>query len=78
MEESEVLIAKLRADERSRTLYRRLSQYGVAIYPAQFAALHQAGALELLPDGSAALLDLTQYHPAFGLKLDENGHEWSL
>ena len=36
----------------------------------QFNALNAAGALELLPDGSAVLTDLSRYDPRTGLALD--------
>ena len=49
---------------------RRLGVYSVECYDAQFKALDRSGALELLPDGSAILIDMTKYDPKTGLALD--------
>lgn len=54
----------------SRGLLRRLGVYSVECYNAQFKALDDSGALELLPDGSAILIDMTKYDPKTGLALD--------
>ena len=35
-----------------RTLFQKLGQYGVSIYETHFAALHEAGDLELLENGA--------------------------
>ena len=47
-----------------------LGVYSVECYNAQFNALDRSGALELLPDGSAILIDMTKYDPKTGLALD--------
>ena len=60
----------LLAGEISRSLLRRLGVYSVECYDTQFKALDSAGALELLPDGTAVLTDLTKYDPKTGLTLD--------
>lgn len=64
------LCRRLREREMSRALLRRLGVYSVECYDAQFRALDSAGALELLPDGSAVLTDMTKYDPKTGLALD--------
>lgn len=58
------------AGEMTRSLLRRLGVYSVECYDTQFKALDSAGALELLPDGTAVLTDLTKYDPKTGLSLD--------
>lgn len=68
--EGEALCAQLRSGMVSRSLYRRLGAYSVACYSQQFQALDAAGALELLPNGSAILTDPNQYSSKTGLKLD--------
>ena len=67
LDEGEALTQQLRAGECSRSLFRSLSKYSVAVYQNQYDALERAGALEPLPDGSAILLDTSLYHPQTGL-----------
>ena len=64
------LCRQLRDGKMSRGLLRRLGVYSVECYDAQFNALDRSGALELLPDGSAILIDMTKYDPKTGLALD--------
>ena len=45
--EGEALVQRLQAGERSRTLFRKLGQYGVSIYETEFKALADAG--DILP-----------------------------
>ena len=61
------LVKRLKNGEYSRTLFRQLGRYGISVYENQFQALMNAGALELLEDGSAILSDLTLYDQALGL-----------
>lgn len=61
------LCEQLRRGQVSRSLLRRLGEYSVDCYLPQFRALDDAGALELLPDGSAILTDLSQYDEKTGL-----------
>ena len=68
--EGDALCTQLRSGMVSRSLYRRLGTYSVVCYAQQFQALDSAGALELLPNGSAILTDPNQYSPKTGLKLD--------
>ena len=64
------LCAQLHNGQVSRTLYRKLGAYSVSCYTQQFQALDAAGALELLPNGSAILTDPEQYSSKTGLALD--------
>ena len=61
------LVEQLRAGQYNRKLFRDLSEYGVAVYENQFRQLEMSGALELLEDGSAILLDTSLYDPQTGL-----------
>lgn len=68
------LCGRLRAGAVSRGLLRKLGVYSVDCYEQQFQALDDAGALELLPDGSVILMDLSKYSRKTGLEGDiENG-----
>lgn len=67
LEEGSQLTKQLQQGEHSRALFRRLNRYGVTVYEDQFRSLEADGALEILEDGSAILLDMTLYHPDTGL-----------
>lgn len=54
----------------SRTLLRKLGRYSVECYPDHFNKLDDAGALELLENGSAILTDLNLYSHTTGLSMD--------
>ncbi len=71
--EGAALIEQLRSGKRNRDLFRKLGKYGVSAYNNQFLALNQAGALELLEDGSAILLDTDLYDIRCGLAPDTDG-----
>lgn len=72
--EGEALVERLRSGVRSRTLFRQLGQYGVSIYERHFAALDEAGDLELLEDGTAILWNTSLYSEETGLSLEaDNG-----
>ena len=73
LEEGAGLVELLRSGQYSRTLYRRLGQYGVSVYPQHLAALEQAGALEYLEDGSVVLRDIGLYTQTTGLTLEPSG-----
>ena len=73
LEEGAGLVELLRSGQYSRTLYRRLGQYGVSGYPQHLAALEQAGALEHLEDGSVVLRDIGLYTQTTGLTLEPSG-----
>ena len=68
--EGKALCDQLRSGTVSRILYRKLGAYSVACYAQQFQALRDAGALEMLPNGSAILTDSTLYDAKTGLSMD--------
>lgn len=68
--DGEDLAARLRSGERSRSLFRKLGQYSVSVYPDHFRSLNRAGALELLEDGSGVLTDLSLYQENTGLIME--------
>ena len=68
--EGKALCDQLRSGTVSRALYRKLGAYSVACYAQQFQALDAAGALEMLPNGSAILTDSTLYDAKTGLSMD--------
>ena len=71
--EGAALVDSLRHGERSRSLFRKLGRYGVSVYEGHFRSLDSAGALELLEDGSAVLLNLNLYSEQTGLSLQAEG-----
>lgn len=64
------LVAQLRSGGGGRNLFRKLGQYGVSIYDKHFAALDQAGDLEILENGAAILCNTALYSEKTGLSLD--------
>ena len=65
---------RLRQGEWSRSLFRKLGQYGVSVYEQHFQALYDAGDLELLDGETAVLTNLALYQEATGLSLQaDNG-----
>ena len=68
--EGAVLCERLRKGPINRILLRQLGIYSVSCYFEQFQSLYNSGMLELLPDGSAILSDLTQYSQKLGLNMD--------
>lgn len=69
------LCRALQGGARSRTLFRKLGIYSVAVYPKHFDALYHAGALTLLEDNSAILSNTSLYNPGTGLAMDVEGGE---
>ncbi len=65
----EELVRRLRDGEHSRALFRELGQYGVSVYPPHYAALEQAGDLEVLENGVAVLSNPALYDSGMGLSL---------
>ncbi len=61
------LVEQLRAGQIDQNLFRNLSKYSVTVYENQFCQLETAGALEVLDDGSAILLNTSLYDPQTGL-----------
>lgn len=70
LEEGAELTAALRRGEVSRTLFRALGQYAVALYPNQFQELESRGAVYILPSGDGILEYPALYDPVFGLQTD--------
>ena len=70
LDEGAELVELLRSGQYSRTLYRRLGQYGVSVYPQHLVALERTGALEHLADGSVVLRDVELYAQTTGLTLE--------
>ena len=68
--EGAALTERLLAGERSRSLFRRLGQYGVTVYEDHFNALLRAGDLKMLEDGSAVLQNPALYSDITGLSLE--------
>ena len=63
------LVQRLKAGERTRSLFRALGRYAVNVYETHFLALQDRGALELLDENSAVLTDLRFYVSKMGLIL---------
>lgn len=70
IDEGAELCATLRNGSISRALLRRLGIYSVECYDKQFQVLYDVGALELLPNGAAVLLDESKYSRQTGLSMD--------
>lgn len=64
------LAKRLRLGERGRNLFRQLGQYGVSIFEKHFAALDEAGDLEILENGAAILRNTALYSSDTGLSLE--------
>ena len=71
--EGAALVDNLRHGDHSRSLFRKLGRYGVSVYENHFQSLDRAGALELLEDGSAVLLNTSLYSEQTGLSLQAEG-----
>lgn len=76
--DGEALVRRLRQGERSRQLFRQLGLYSVSVYSQQFQLLDEAGALELLEDGSAILADLSLYSQNTGLSFEVDSDRFIL
>lgn len=68
--EGKALCEQLQNGHVTRTLLRKLGIYSVSCYKDQFEKLDAAGALTLLPDGSAILTDTSHYNSKTGLDMD--------
>lgn len=74
LRDGKALIERLRSGHRDRNLFRRLGHYSVSIYEHHFAALAEAGDLELLEGGIAILRNTSLYSEEWGLSLaKDNG-----
>ena len=69
VDQGQSLINQLRAGYASRSLYRKLGQYAVNIYPDHLQNLLGAGAATPLDGGSYVLTDLSLYSRDTGLAL---------
>ena len=70
VKEGKKLCEELQSGVRSRTLFRRLGQYSIEVYEEAFVKLYQAGALEMIEDDAAILIDLNQYDSELGLNME--------
>lgn len=68
-----LLSGRLRAGERTRSLFRQAGQESVNIYDNHFAALLARGALDVLDESVAILTDLSLYNEQTGLALLSDG-----
>ena len=66
------LLEQLRLGWRNRTLFRKLAQYAVTVYPQHFEALELAGDLEILDDQVAILTNPSLYSEQTGLSLQSD------
>ena len=72
LDQGEALVERLYRGERSRTLFRKLGQYSVNVYPQQLAALREVGAVQSIDGGALYVLaDPRRYDSALGLTLDQ-------
>ena len=75
--EGESLVESLRAGFISRSLFRKLGQYAVNVYPDHLKRLLDAGAIQATESGAYILTDKDLYHSSTGLALDvEMGKGW--
>lgn len=70
LERAVPLIEQLRGGQLSRGLFRKLGQYGVALYPNQFQKLRDSGVLTCMLSGDGILEDISLYDPVYGLQPD--------
>ena len=72
IDQGDALVERLYRGERSRTLFRKLGQYSVNVYPQQLAALREVGAVQSIDGGALYVLaDPRRYDSALGLILDQ-------
>ena len=75
--EGKSLVESLRAGFISRSLFRKLGQYAVNVYPDHLKRLLDAGAVQTTESGAYILTDKDLYHSSTGLALDvEMGKGW--
>lgn len=71
------LVEQLRSGWRSKTLFRKLGQYGVPVYPDHLQRLDSAGIVQQLDEDIWVLTDLRCYDNKTGLSMDvESGKAW--
>lgn len=72
IDQGEALVERLYRGERSRTLFRKLGQYSVNVYPQQLAVLREVGAVQSIDGGALYVLaDPRRYDSSLGLTLDQ-------
>lgn len=75
--EGKSLVESLRAGLISRSLFRKLGQYAVNVYPDHLKRLLDAGTIQVTKSGAYILTDKDLYHSSTGLALDvEMGKGW--
>ena len=72
-EKSEELARRLRNEDISRELLRKLSPYTVSVYKWQFDAMKNSGQLEIINDNLAILIDVGVYDEKTGLPMKDEG-----
>jgi CRISPR-associated endonuclease/helicase Cas3 len=75
--EAEALVRELRYAEFPRKTLRKLQQYSVAVRTRDFAALDDAGALEMVCEAFPVLRNLSAYRKDVGLSTEE-GEVWDI
>lgn len=63
------IIARIKAGEGSRALYRKAGLYGVNVYEQQYRDLLRSGDIEILSEDCAVLINLALYSSNTGLSL---------
>ena len=69
VERGEEIIRRFRNGERARKLFREAGQFAVEVYPQEFRALYDMGALERLDEHITILTDLNLYNRETGLNV---------
>lgn len=71
-DDAEKLVQGLRYADFTGGILRKLQQYTVQVYAGQFAALREAGAIELISERYAVLIHSEFYDPKFGLTFPDS------
>lgn len=75
--EAKALIDQLQSGNYSRSLFRKLGQYAVPVYPDHLQKLTSAGAVQKIADDFWVLADFRCYNEHTGLSMDvESGSAW--
>ena len=77
MGNAQALLTQLQSGNYSRSLFRKLGQYAVPVYPDHLQKLTNAGAVQKIADDFWVLADLRSYDEHTGLSMDvESGSAW--
>ncbi len=68
-DEAQQLINELRNEEYSKSLFRKLNQYAVNVYPNHFHELENAGVIDVIDDSKAILINMDLYSNRTGLSM---------